>query len=58
LREAIAALGFKRVSVFQPSVLLTKINRYDLMQGVLLVIWPLFSPLLLGPLNKYRGIKV
>jgi uncharacterized protein YbjT (DUF2867 family) len=58
LREAIAALGFKRHSTFQPSVLLTKTNRYDWIQGVLLIVWPLISPLLLGPLSKYRGIRV
>jgi uncharacterized protein YbjT (DUF2867 family) len=58
LREAIAALGFKRFSVFQPSVLLTKTNRYDWMQGVLLIIWPILSPLLMGSLSKYRGIRV
>jgi uncharacterized protein YbjT (DUF2867 family) len=58
LRDAIAALGFKRFSTFQPSVLLTKTNRYDWKQGVLLIVWPLISPLLLGPLSKYRGIRV
>jgi uncharacterized protein YbjT (DUF2867 family) len=58
LREAIAALGFKRFSTFQPSVLLTKANRYDWMQGLLLIVWPLITPLLLGSLSKYRGIRV
>jgi uncharacterized protein YbjT (DUF2867 family) len=58
LRDAIAALGFKRFSVFQPSVLLTKTNRYDWKQALLLSLMPMISPLLLGPISKYRGIKV
>jgi uncharacterized protein YbjT (DUF2867 family) len=58
LREEIAALGFRRVTTFQPSVLLTPSNRYGLSQGILLKVWPLLSPLLVGPLRKYRGIRV
>lgn len=58
LRDAISALGFRRFSAFQPSMLLTKTNRYGVMQGITLAIWPLLNPLLIGPLRKYRGIKV
>jgi uncharacterized protein YbjT (DUF2867 family) len=58
LREAIAALGFARFSCFQPSMLLTKTNRYDFLQGVMLVTWPVISHLLVGNLKKYRGIRV
>jgi uncharacterized protein YbjT (DUF2867 family) len=58
LREAIAALGFARFSCFQPSMLLTKNNRYDFLQGVMLVTWPVISHLLVGNLKKYRGIRV
>lgn len=58
LREAIAALGFPRFSIFQPSMLLTKSNRYDAMQGVMLATWPAISKLLVGGLDKYRGITV
>lgn len=56
LRDAIRALGFERFSVFQPSVILTPTNRYGFSQGVLLKVWPILSPLLVGGLRKYRGI--
>jgi uncharacterized protein YbjT (DUF2867 family) len=58
LRDGISALGFRRFSVFQPSMLLTPANRYGLMQGIMLATWPLLGPLLQGPLKKYRGIRV
>ena len=58
LRDAIAAMGFARFSVFQPSMILTQQNRYDFSQAVMLAIWPLLSPLLVGGLKKYRGIRV
>jgi uncharacterized protein YbjT (DUF2867 family) len=58
LREAIAGLGFARFSCFQPSMLLTQNNRYGFLQRLLLAIWPGFSHLLLGGLQKYRGIRV
>jgi uncharacterized protein YbjT (DUF2867 family) len=58
LREAIAALNFPRFSIFQPSMLLTKTNRYDAMQGLMLATWPAISHILVGGLDKYRGISV
>jgi uncharacterized protein YbjT (DUF2867 family) len=58
LREAVSALGFQRFSAFQPSMLITQTNRYDLMQAVVLAVWPVLSHLLVGPLAKYRGISV
>lgn len=58
LQEAIAALGFERVSFFQPSMILTPTNRYGLSQGVLLAVWPTLSVLLQGGLRQYRGIAV
>jgi uncharacterized protein YbjT (DUF2867 family) len=58
LRDAIAALGFERFSIYQPSMLITRENRYGFMQGVLLTVFPLLNPLLLGGLQKYRGVAV
>jgi uncharacterized protein YbjT (DUF2867 family) len=58
LREQIAAVGFRRFTTFQPSMLLTPANRYGLSQAILLKVWPVVSPLLFGPLRKYRGIRV
>lgn len=58
LRQQIAAVGFRRFTTFQPSMLLTPANRYGLSQAILLKVWPVVSPLLFGPLRKYRGIRV
>jgi uncharacterized protein YbjT (DUF2867 family) len=58
LRDTIAALDFERFSVFQPSMILTPQNRYGFSQAVTLAIWPLLSPILIGGLKKYRGIRV
>ncbi len=58
LLDAIAALGFERVSIFQPSMILTPANRYGLSQGVLLAVWPTLSVLLQGGLRQYRGVAV
>jgi uncharacterized protein YbjT (DUF2867 family) len=58
LRDALGALNFERLSIFQPSVILTPTNRYDWVQGVTLAVFPALSRLLLGPLIKYRGIPV
>jgi uncharacterized protein YbjT (DUF2867 family) len=58
LREAIAALGFSRFSCFQPSMIITPQNRYGFSQAVMLAVWPVLSHLLVGPLSKYRGVRV
>ncbi|MFY0600157.1 MAG: NAD(P)H-binding protein [Cyclobacteriaceae bacterium] len=58
LVEALKDLGFDRFSIFQPSMILTPTNRYGFSQGVLLKVWPLLTPLLIGGLKKYRGIKI
>ena len=58
LRQAIAGLGFARFSCFQPSMLLTPGNRYGFLQRLLLAAWPAFSHVLVGGLQKYRGIRV
>jgi len=58
LVEELKALNFDRLSIFQPSMILTPKNRYGFSQGVLLFIWPLLKPVLLGGLRQYRGIKV
>lgn len=58
LIEALIDLKFERLSLFQPSMILTPTNRYGWTQWLTLKIWPLLTPLLLGGLKKYRGIKV
>ena len=58
LVNELKALDFERLSTFQPSMILTPTNRYGLSQAIILRLWPLLKPLLLGGLRKYRGIPV
>jgi uncharacterized protein YbjT (DUF2867 family) len=58
LRDAIAAMGFERFSVFQPAMILTPQNRYGFSQAVMLALWPVISPLMMGGLNKFRGNRI
>ena len=58
LQDALIALKFERLSLFQPSMILTPTNRYGVLQGLTLALWPVLTPVLAGPLHKYRGIAV
>lgn len=58
IEEELESLGFERLSVFRPSMILTPTNRYGLAQGLTLAVWPRLRPLFLGGLSKYRGIDV
>lgn len=58
LVEGLKALDFDRLSIFQPSMILTPTNRYGIAQAITLKIWPLVKPLFMGSLRKYRGISV
>jgi len=58
LVEALIKLNFERLSIFQPSMILTPNNRYGIMQGITLTVWPWLSPILMGSLKKFRGVKV
>lgn len=58
LVEALEALKFDRLSVFQPSMILTPTNRYGLSQAIVLKVWPMLHFMLQGKAQKYRGIKV
>jgi len=58
LVEELKALDFERLSIFQPSMILTPTNRYGFGQAVTLAVWPLLKPLLFGSMKKYRGVKV
>lgn len=58
LVEELKALNFERLSIFQPSMILTPTNRYGLAQAITLKIWPVLQALFIGNLRKYRGIKV
>lgn len=58
LVDELNALNFDRLSIFQPSMILTPTNRYGFAQGLTLKIWPKLNLFLSGRLKKYRGIKV
>ena len=58
LVAALKELDFERLSIFQPSMILTPTNRYGIAQAITLKVWPLLKPLLMGSLRKYRGIPV
>lgn len=58
LVEELKNLNFDRLSIFQPSMILTQTNRYGIAQAITLKVWPLLKPILMGRLRKYRGISV
>ncbi len=49
---------FPRLSLFRPSNIITPTNRYGFSQAIVLKVHPLLDPALIGPLEKYRSIKV
>ena len=58
LEKELEAMEFSRLSIFQPSMILTPVNRYGWLQGLTLKVWPWLDFLLIGPLRNYRGIRV
>ena len=58
LVDELLALGFDRLSIFQPSMILTPHNRYGFSQALVLAIWPKLDVILQARLRKLRGIKV
>jgi uncharacterized protein YbjT (DUF2867 family) len=58
LEEGLKALNFERLSLFQPSMILTPTNRYGMLQAITLFTFPFLDPFLVGSLRKYRGIRV
>ncbi len=58
LVEELKALDFDRLSVFQPSMIITPTNRYGFSQALTLAVWPVLDKLFFGGLKKYKGVKV
>lgn len=58
LEDGLRALGFPRLSLFHPSMILTPKNRYGFSQALTLAVWPKLRPLLFGPLRRFRGVRV
>ncbi|WP_392341511.1 NAD(P)H-binding protein [uncultured Shewanella sp.] len=57
LEQGLKELGFERLSLFHPSMIMTPTNRYGLSQALTLSVMPLLDPLLCGSLNKFRSIS-
>lgn len=47
LVEELKALNFERLSIFQPSMILTPTNRYGISQAITLKVWPILKPMFL-----------
>jgi len=58
LIDGLKALRFERLSVFQPSMIITPNNRYGLSQAFVLRFMPIVDPLFVGAAQKYRSIAV
>lgn len=58
LVEELEKLNFERLSIFQPSMILTPQNRYGFSQAVTLKVWPHLDFALQGRLKKFRGVPV
>ena len=58
LEDGLRALGFERLSLFHPAMILTPKNRYGWSQAFFLVVLPWIDPFLLGPLKPFRSVKV
>ncbi len=58
LNNYLKGLIFKRLSIFQPSMILTPTNRYGITQAIVLKLWPMINPLLIAGMSKYKGVKV
>lgn len=58
LEDGLRALGFPRLSLFHPSMILTPKNRYGVSQALTLAVWPKLRPVLFGPLRRFRGVRV
>jgi uncharacterized protein YbjT (DUF2867 family) len=58
MEDSMRALGFPRLSLFHPSMILTPSNRYGVGQAITLAVWPVLTPVLIGPLRRTRGVRV
>lgn len=58
LKQALIDMQFERLSIFEPSMILTPTNRYGMGQALMLAVWPKLNLIMQGSWHKYRGIKV
>ncbi len=57
LENNLIALGFEQTVIARPSVLIGRKGEFRLGEETALLLLKLASPLMLGPLRKYRGVK-
>jgi len=57
LEEAIRALGFSYLSIYQPSLLLGQRQEHRTAEGLGMAVMPVANRALVGPLRKYRAIE-
>jgi len=58
LVDTLKDMHFEQLTIYRPSMILTEQNRYGLLQGILLKVWPWLHVFLQGRLKKYRGVRV
>jgi uncharacterized protein YbjT (DUF2867 family) len=58
LEHALQQIGFASLHIFRPSLLVGKRSRPRVGEFIAKAIFTLFTPLLIGPLAKYRPVKV
>ncbi len=58
LEAGLMGLEFARLSLFQPSMILTPQNRYGWTQGLMLAVWPRLHGLMRGGWTRFRGVMV
>ena len=58
LVEELQSLNFERLSIFQPSMIITPNNRYGFSQALTLKIWPIIDKVFFAGLKKFKGIQV
>lgn len=49
------ALNYPHTQIFRPSMILAERSESRPLEKFFLILWPLVSPLLSGPLNRYKG---
>ena len=57
LEEAITALGFARVNIYRPGILMGDREESRALEGLGKILFTLIDPLLTGRLSQYRSIK-
>lgn len=57
VEQALSDLGFEKLNIFRPSLLLGKRNEERLGEEIGTAVFKVVNPLLAGPLRKYRAIQ-